>query len=113
MSAKNAEIRRRVLSKLENEPDLTLQKLAKDRQRIPSIRKVSKNIEESDVANVRKIKHRSLNHDYSKKYDYPKFQCRQTSDNPKINNPELATAVENYIGPRTVPIVQKKRSKLQ
>ena len=30
LSAKDAEIRRRVLSKLENEPDLTLQKLAED-----------------------------------------------------------------------------------
>ena len=32
VSAKDAEIRRRVLSKLENEPDLTLQKLAEDFQ---------------------------------------------------------------------------------
>ena len=39
VSAKDAEIRRRVLSKLENEPDLTLQKLAEDCQRIVSIRK--------------------------------------------------------------------------
>ena len=31
VSAKDAEIGRRVLSKLENEPDLTLQKLAEDR----------------------------------------------------------------------------------
>ena len=40
--AKDAEIRRRVLSKLENEPDLTLQKLAEDCQRIVSVRKDSK-----------------------------------------------------------------------
>ena len=39
VSAKNAEIRRRVLSKLENEPDLALQKLAEDSQRIVSVRK--------------------------------------------------------------------------
>ena len=39
VSAKDAEIRRRVLSKLENEPDLTLQKLAEDCQRIVSVRK--------------------------------------------------------------------------
>ena len=37
--AKETEIRRRVLSKLENEPDLTLQKLAEDCQRIVSVRK--------------------------------------------------------------------------
>ena len=42
VSAKDAEIRRKVLSKLENEPDLTLQKLAGDCQRIVSVRKDSK-----------------------------------------------------------------------
>ena len=59
VSAKGAETRRRVLSKLENKPDLTLQKLAEDCQRIVSVRKDSKNIEESGVAYVRKVKHRS------------------------------------------------------
>ena len=59
MSAKDAEIRHRVLSKLENEPDLTHQKLAEDCQRIVSVRKDSKNIEESGVVYVRKVKHRS------------------------------------------------------
>ena len=54
-----AEIRHRVLSKLENEPDLTLQKLAEDFQKIVSVRKDSKNIEESSAAYVRKVKHRS------------------------------------------------------
>ena len=48
-------------------------------------------------------------HDYSKKYDYTKFQYRQTSDNQKKKtHPALTTTVENYIGPRTVLIVQKK-----
>ena len=92
MSAKNAEIRHRVLSKLENELDLTLQKLAEDCQRIKSVRKDFKNTEESAVAYVGKVKYRSQSyspikerkkHDYSKKYDYPKFQYRQTSDNQK------------------------------
>ena len=57
VSAKDAEIRRRVLPKLENETDLTLQKPAEDCQRIVSVRKYSKNIEESGVAYVRKVKH--------------------------------------------------------
>ena len=73
-----------------------------------SIRKDSKNIKESGVAYVRKIKHRSQSYSpvkERKKYDYPKFQYRQISDNKK--HPELATAVEKYIGPWTVPIVQK------
>ena len=111
VSAKDGEIRRRVLSKLENEPDLTLQKLAEDCQRIVSVRKDSKNIEESDVAYVRKVKHRSQSYSpvkERKKYDYPKFQYRQTSDNQKNKKHlALATAVEKYIGPRTVPIVEK------
>ena len=106
---KDAEIRHRVLSKLENEPDLTLQKLAEDCQRIVSVRKDSKNIEESGVAYVRKVKHRFQSYSpvkERKKYDYPKFQYRQTSDNKK-KHPAIAAAVEKYIGPRIVPIVQK------
>ena len=59
VSAKDTEIRRRVLSKLENEPDLILQKLADDSRRIVSVRKDSTNIEKSVVADVRKVKHRS------------------------------------------------------
>ena len=92
VSAKGAEIRCIVLSKLENEPDLTLQKLAEDRQRIVSIRKDSKNIEESGVAYVRKVKHRSQSYSpvkERKKYDYPKFQYRQTNDNQKKNTQHL------------------------
>ena len=76
----------RVLSRLENEPDLTLQKLAEDSQRIVSVRKDSKNIEESGVAYIRKVKHRSPSYSpikERKKYDYPKFQYRQTSVNQK------------------------------
>ena len=119
VSVKNAEIRRRVLSKLENEADFTLQKLAEDCQRIVSVRKDSKNIEESGVAYIRKVKHRSQSYSpvkERKKYDYPKFQYRQTSDKTTTTttknkqtkkHPALATAVENYIGIRTVTIVQK------
>ena len=54
VSAKDAEIRHRVLSKLKNEPDVTLQNLVEDCQRIGSVRKDSKNIKESGVAYVRK-----------------------------------------------------------
>ena len=39
VSAKDTEIRRRVLSKLQNKPDVSLQKLAEDCQRIVSARK--------------------------------------------------------------------------
>ena len=91
-----------------------ISKLAEDCQRIVSVRKDSKNIEESGVVYVRKVKHRSQSYSPAKerkKYHYPKFQYRQTSNNQKNKHPALATAVENYIGPRTVPIVQKKTVK--
>lgn len=59
VSAKDAEIRRRVLNKLEGEPNLTLQKLAEDCQRFVSVKQDSKDIEESGIAHVRKIRQKS------------------------------------------------------
>ena len=56
VSAKDVEVRRRVLSKLENEQGLTLQKLAEDCQRVISIKCDSKTIEETGVAQIRKIR---------------------------------------------------------
>ena len=55
VSTKDFEIRRRVSSKLESEPNLTLKKLAEYCQRIISIKKDSKDIEESRVAHVRNV----------------------------------------------------------
>ena len=110
VSAKDVEIRHRVLSKLENKPDLTLQKLAEDCQRIVSVRKDSKNIKESGVAYVRKVKHRSQS--YSPVKERKKNMITQNFNTgglvtTKKKHPALATAVENYIGPRIVPIIQK------
>ena len=87
--------------------------MAEDCQRIESVRKDSKNFKESGVAFVRKVKHRFQSYSpvEERKYDNSKFQYRQTSDNHK-NHPVLATAVDKYIGLRTVPIEQKM-SKLQ
>ena len=56
VSAEDAEIRRRVLTKLENEQGLTLKKLAEDCQRVISVKSDSKTIEESGVAHIKKIK---------------------------------------------------------
>ena len=82
--------------------------MAEDCQRIVSVRQDSKNIKKSGVAYVRKVKLRSQSNSpvKEKKYDYPKFQYKQTCDNEK-KHPALATAMENYIRPRAVPIVQK------
>ena len=60
-STKDSEIRRRVLSKLEREPNLTLKKLAEDFQGIISVKKDSRYIEESGVAHVRNI-HKKKNY---------------------------------------------------
>ena len=45
-----AEIRRRVLTKLENEQGLTLKKLAEDCQRVVSVKSDSKTTEEAGVS---------------------------------------------------------------
>ena len=58
VSAENAEISRRVLTKLENEQGLTLKKLAKDCQRVISVKSDSKTMEESGVAHIKKIKNK-------------------------------------------------------
>ena len=59
VSAEDAEVRRRVLTKLENEQGLTLQKLSEDCQRVISVKCDSKTIEESGVAQIRKIRTKS------------------------------------------------------
>ena len=55
VSTKDVEIRRRILNKLENEPNITLQQIAEDCQRYVSIKQDSKKIEESRIAHIRKI----------------------------------------------------------
>ena len=68
---KERQISNRVLSKLENEPDLTLQRLAEDSQKIMSVSKDTKNIEKSGVAYLRKIKHRSQSYSSVKERKKP------------------------------------------
>ena len=112
VSAKDAEIRRRVLSKLENKTDLTLQKLAENCKRIVSVRKDFWKIEKSGVAYVRKVKHRSQSYSPVKERKNmitENFNTgRLVTTKQKRKHPTLATSVEKYIGPRTIPIVQKK-----
>ena len=52
ISAEDAEVRQRVLTKLENEQGLTFQKLAEDCQRVISVKCDSKTIAESGVAQI-------------------------------------------------------------
>ena len=59
VSSEDAEVRRRVLTKIENEQGLTLQKLAEDCQRVISVESESKTIEQSGVVQIRKIRRKS------------------------------------------------------
>ena len=52
---KDAEIRRRVLNKLENEPNLTLQNLAEDCQRFINVQQDAKDIEVIGVLHIKKV----------------------------------------------------------
>ena len=59
VSAEDGEVRWQVLTKLENEQGLTLQKLAEHPQRVISVKCDSKKIEESVVVQIRKIRSKS------------------------------------------------------
>ena len=83
VSAEDAEVRRRVLTKLENEQGLTLQKLAEGCQRVISIKCDSKTIEESDVAQIRKI--RSNSTAYSPKKDKRQISCSKSRNKQNTN----------------------------
>ena len=81
ISAEDAEVRRRVLTKLENEQGLTIQKLAEDCQRVISVKCDSKTIKESGVSQIRKIRNKSTTYSPQKgKYPVP---------NPAINKAQI------------------------
>ena len=54
----DAEIRRRVLNKQENEPNLTLQQIAEDCEKFVYVRQGSKNIEKSGMSLIKNIRHK-------------------------------------------------------
>ena len=94
VSNKNAEIRRRVLNKLKNEPNLTLLQITEDCQRFVSVRQDSKVIEESGVSHIKKkyATKNQINHQLNRvnrrknKLFYPPNRC---------------FGLGNYIGIRT------------
>ena len=83
VSAEDAEVRRRVLTKLENEQGLTLQKLAEDCQRVISVEYDSKTIEESGVAQIRKIRSKSTA--YSPQKDKKQISCFKSRNKQNTN----------------------------
>ena len=83
VSAEDAEVRRRVLTKLENEQGLTLQKLAEDSQRVISVKCDSKTITESGVAQIRKIRSKSTA--YSCQKDKRQISCSKSRHRQNTN----------------------------
>ena len=83
VSAEDAEVRRRVLTKFENEQRLTLQKLAEDCQRVISVKCDSKTIEESGVTQIRKIRSKSTA--YSRQKDKRQISCSKSCNRQNAN----------------------------
>ena len=61
VSAKDAEIRCRVLNKLGNGLNLIHHQIVEDSQRFVSVRQDTKNIEESGIAHIRKVRQKKKN----------------------------------------------------
>ena len=57
LSIKDAEIKRRIRNKLENEPNITLQEIVEDFQMYDSVKQYSKINEESSIARIIKIRY--------------------------------------------------------
>ena len=83
VSAEDTVVRWRVLTKLEKELGLTLQKLAGDCQRAISVKCDSTTIEESGVAQIRKIKSKSTA--YSRQKDKKQISCSKPRDKQNAN----------------------------
>ena len=81
VSAEDAEVRGRVLTKLENEQGLTLQ--GNFCQRVISVKCDSKTIEESGVAQIRKIRSKSTA--YSRQKDKRQISCSKPRDKQNAN----------------------------
>ena len=96
VSADDAEIRWRVLTKLENEQGLTLQKLAEDCQRVISVKCDSKTIEESGVAQIRKIRSKSTAH--SRQKDKRQISCSKPRDKQNANRLKKPPGPRYYCG---------------
>ena len=93
VSSKDAELRRRALNRLEMEPNITLQQLAEECQRIISEKRDSRNIEEAGVAHIRKIRSHKKSNSFNnqakvkqnspektKKLDEPRLPCQRCGE---------------------------------
>ena len=83
VSAEDTEVIQRVLTKLENEQGLTLQKLAGDSQRVISVKCDSKTIKESVMALIRKIRSKSTA--YSRQKDKRQISCSKPHNKQNAN----------------------------
>ena len=76
ISVKDAELRRQALNKLEMEPNITLQQLAEECQRIISEKRDSRNIEEAGVAHIWKVRS-------NRKSNSPNNQAKVKQNSPE------------------------------
>ena len=100
VSAEDAEIRCRVLTKLEKEQGLALKKLAEDCQRVVSIKSDSKTIEESGVSHIKVIKSEPTRYSPQKeksKIARPKIYDKVRIDE-KIHHQDHVIFVMTYTG---------------
>ena len=96
MSAEDAEVRRWVLTKIENEQGLSLQKLAVDCQKVTSLKYDSKTIEESGVAQIRKSGSKSTV--YSPQKDKRQISCSKSRNKQNTNRLKKQTGPCCYCG---------------
>ena len=93
VSAKDTEIRCRVLNKLKNEPNLTLQLIVEDCQRFISVCQAVKNIKEFGKAHIRKVRQKKKQSKSPSKSN----QCKKKQNNLP---PPCVLIVGHYIGLR-------------
>ena len=81
----------RVLNKLENEPNFTLRQIAEDYERFVSVRQDSKNIQESGIAHIRKVRQKKNQSNSPSKLN----QYKKKQDNQALTRDPV---VGHYIG---------------
>ena len=115
VSAEDAKVRRRVLTKLENEQGLTLQKLAEDCQRVISVKCDSNTIEEPGVAQIRKIRSNSTT--YSPQKDKRQISCSKSRYKQNTNRlkklPGSCYHCGKWYWMKFCPVKKKTLQKLQ
>ena len=111
--AEDAEVRRRVLTQLENEQGLTLQKLVEECPSVISVKCDSKTIEESSLTQIRKIRSKSTA--YSPQKDKRQISCSKPRDKQNANRLKKPPGPCYHCGKwqwmKFCPVKKKKKKK--